>query len=60
MGGYLEKTVGVNLEGGDEFSLAARHRRNTSKFEFTEQTVVTALGTFTLVAVGKTDKAEDN
>jgi len=51
LSGDLEETVCVDLEGGDELGLAAGHRGNTSKLEFTEQTVVTALGTFTLVAV---------
>jgi hypothetical protein len=56
LSGDLEETIGVNLEGGDELSLATGHRRNASKFKFAEQTVVTALGTFTFVALGKINK----
>lgn len=50
LSGDLEETVGVDLKGGEELRLATGHRRNVRQLEFTEQTVVAALGTFTLVA----------
>lgn len=49
LGRDLQQTVGINLEGGDKLSLATGHGGNTSELEFTEEPVVAALGTFTLV-----------
>ena len=46
----LEETVGVNLEGGDELGLTAGHRWDAVELELAEETVVTALGTLTLIA----------
>lgn len=48
--GYLQKTVGIDLKGGNELSLATGHRWDTSELELAEETVVAALGTLTLVA----------
>ena len=48
-GRNFKETIGINLESGDKLSLASRHRRDTSKLELAEQTVITALSTLTLV-----------
>jgi hypothetical protein len=48
---YLQETVGVDFEGGDQLGLTAEHWRNAVKLEFAEQAVVAALSTLTLVAV---------
>lgn len=48
--GHLQKTVGIDLKGGNELSLATGHRWDTSELELAEETVVAALGTLTLVA----------
>ena len=52
LGGDLEETVGVELEGGDELGLTTGHRRNAVELELTEESVVAALCSLTLVAVG--------
>ena len=49
--GDLEQTVRVKLEGGEELCLATGHGGNAVELELAEETVVTALSTFTLVAV---------
>lgn len=49
LGGNLEETVGVNLEGTDELGLSSGHRWDTGKLEFTEKSVVLALCSLTLV-----------
>ena len=46
----FQKTVCVHLKGGDQLGLSTGHWGNTSKFKFSKKPVVTALGTFTLVA----------
>lgn len=48
-GGNLQETVGIDLKGGNELSLATGHGRNTSELELAEQTIVTALGAFSLI-----------
>lgn len=47
----LEETIRINLEGSDEFCLAAWHRRDTRQLEFTKQTIIAALRPLSLVAV---------
>jgi len=47
----FQKTIRIDLESGDEFSLTARHGRNPSQLEFAEQTIVTALSPLSFVAV---------
>ena len=49
LGGDLQQTVGVNLEGADKLGLTSGHGGNTGKFEFTQKPVVLALGSFTFV-----------
>ena len=49
LGGDLQQTVGVDLEGTDELGLSSGHGWDTGKLEFTEQSVVLALGSLTLV-----------
>jgi len=48
--GYLEETVSVDLEGGDELGLSTGHRRDTVELEFSEQTVILALRPFALIS----------
>ena len=36
LSGDFQKTVGINLEGGNKLSLATGHGRNAIKFKFTE------------------------
>ena len=45
----LEEAVRVDLEGGNEFSLATSHWRNSIKLKLSEQPVVAALRPLTLV-----------
>lgn len=45
----LEETVGVNLKGGDELSLATGHGRDTSELKLSEKSVIPALSTLALV-----------
>jgi hypothetical protein len=49
----LEKTVGIDLEGGNKLCLSTRHRRNTGKLELAKQAVITALSALTLVSEGR-------
>ena len=49
LGRNLEETVGVNLKGGEELSLATGLGRDTGELELAEKTVVLALGSLTLV-----------
>ena len=51
LGRNLQKTVGIDLERSNEFSLSAGHGRNASELELAEKTVVAALGALTLVPV---------
>lgn len=48
--GYLEETIGIDLEGGDELGLSTGHRRDTVELELSEQTVVFALRPFAFVS----------
>ena len=49
LGRNLEKTVGIDLEGGNELGLATRHWRDTSELELAEKTVVAALSALSFV-----------
>lgn len=46
----LEKTVGINLEGGDKLGLSTGHGRDAVELELAEKTVVAALCALALVA----------
>ena len=45
----LEKTVGIDLEGGNQLGLATRHWWNTSELELAEKTVVAALSALSFI-----------
>jgi hypothetical protein len=45
----LEKTVGIDLERGNELGLATRHWWDTSELELAEKTVVAALSPLSFV-----------
>jgi hypothetical protein len=47
--GNLEETVGINLEGTDELGLSTGLRGDTREFEFSEETVLLAGNTLSLV-----------
>jgi len=47
----LQQTIGIDFKGRDQLSLTTQHRGDTSKLKLSKQTVVAALGAFTLVPV---------
>jgi hypothetical protein len=49
-GRNLEETVGIDFECSHKFRLATGHGRNSSQLEFSQQAIITALSTFTLVS----------
>ena len=51
LGGDLQETVGIDLEGGHELRLATGHGRNAVELELAQKTVVAALSALTLVPV---------
>jgi hypothetical protein len=48
--GHFQETVGINLKGRDELGLATRHRGDAIELKFTEQAIITALRSLTLVS----------
>lgn len=48
-GGNLEETVGVDLESADELGLTSGHRGDTGELKLTQESVVLALSSLTLV-----------
>jgi hypothetical protein len=50
LGGYFEKTIGVNLERSHELGLTTGHRWNASELKLAQQTVVAALCALALVS----------